>query len=231
MDLPILSAGAAKGLVTALQQAFSVDTGASIQGSFGAVGAMKEKLLAGEPCDVIILTAALIAELTQSGHVLAGSSAPLGRVRTGIAVRSGQPLPDISDRAALKASLLAAKGIYFPDPKLATAGIHFLNVLKQLGIYSDVEPNLRPFPNGATAMLNLAQTTEAQLIGCTQITEIKYTKGVTLVGLLPKEFELSTVYAVAVCSKAAHPEIARRFVELLSGRESEAMRAEGGFEF
>lgn len=157
MDLPILSAGAAKGLVTALQQAFSVDTGASIQGSFGAVGAMKEKLLAGEPCDVIILTAALIAELTQSGHVLAGSSAPLGRVRTGIAVRSGQPLPDISDRAALKASLLAAKGIYFPDPKLATAGIHFLNVLKQLGIYSDVEPNLRPFPNGATAMLKIGR--------------------------------------------------------------------------
>ena len=231
MDFPILSAGAAKGLVTALQQAFSDDTGASIQGSFGAVGAMKEKLLAGEACEVIILTAAMIDELTQSGHVLAGSSAPLGRVRTGIAVRSGQPLPDISDRAALRSSLLAAKGIYFPDAKLATAGIHFLNVLKQLGIDSDVEPHLRPFPNGATAMLNLAQTTEAQLIGCTQVTEIKYTKGVTLVGLLPKEFELSTVYSVAVCRKAAHPDIARRLVKLLSGRESEALRSDGGFEF
>ena len=230
MDLPILSAGAAKGLVTALQQGFAADTGASIVGSFGAVGAMKEKLLAGEACDVIILTAALIEELTQSGHVLAGSSAPLGRVRTGIAVRTGQPLPDVSDRASLRASLLMARGIYFPDPKLATAGIHFLNVLKQLGILSEVEQNLRPFPNGATAMMNLAQTTEAQLIGCTQITEIKYTQGVTLVGLLPKEFELSTVYSVAVCSKAARPDIARRLVELLSGPASQAMRAEGGFE-
>lgn len=231
MDLPILSAGAAKGLVTALQQEFSSETGASIQGSFGAVGAMKEKLLAGEACDVIILTAAMIAELTQSGQVLAGSSAPLGRVRTGIAVRSGQPFPDISDRDSLSASLLAAKGIYFPDPKLATAGIHFLNVLKELGIDKRVEPALRPFPNGATAMLNLAQSTEAQLIGCTQITEIRYTKGVALVGLLPKEFELSTVYSVAVCSQAAHPDIALRLRDILSGPESEALRAEGGFEF
>ncbi len=230
MDLPILSAGAAKGLVSALQQAFLVDTGASIQGSFGAVGAMKEKLLAGEACDVIILTAAMISELTQNGHVLAGSSAPLGRVRTGIAVRSGEPLPDISDPDSLRKSLLAAKGIYFPDPKLATAGIHFLNVLKQLDIDKDVGKYLRPFPNGATAMMNLAQSTEPQLIGCTQITEIKYTKGVALVGLLPKDFELATVYSAAVASQAAHPDIARRLVGLLSGQGSEALRAEGGFE-
>ena len=231
MDLHILSAGAAKGLVTALQQGFSADNGVGIQASFGAVGAMKEKLLSGAACDVIILTAALIEELTQKGHVLPGSSAPLGRVRTGIAVRAGEPLPDIADRQALSASLKAAKGIYFPDPQLATAGIHFANVLKQLGIYGEVEARLRPYPNGATAMRELAQSTGAQLIGCTQITEIKYTEGVALVGLLPKEFELSTVYSVAVCSKAANPGLARRFVELIAGAKSEALRAAGGFEF
>lgn len=231
MDLHILSAGAAKGLVTALQQGFTADAEVGIQASFGAVGAMKEKLLSGAACDVIILTAALIEELTQQGHVLPGSGAPLGRVRTGIAVRAGEPLPDIADRAALSASLKAATGIYFPDPQLATAGIHFANVLKLLGIYGEVEARLRPYPNGATAMHELAQSTGAQLIGCTQVTEIKYTEGVALVGLLPKEFELSTVYSVAVCSKAANPGLARRFVEVISGAKSEALRAEGGFEF
>ena len=231
MDLPILSAGAAKGLVTALQQQFLAEAGASIQGSFGAVGAMKERLLAGEACEVIILTAAMISDLTQSGHVREGSSAPLGRVRTGIAVRSSEPYPDIADRDSLRKSLLAAKGIYFPDAKLATAGIHFLNVLKQLDIDKELEPNLRPYPNGATAMMNLAQSKDAQLIGCTQVTEIKYTPGVNLVGLLPKEFELATVYSVAVCSQAAHPDIAQRLVKLFSGPESQALRAAGGFEF
>ena len=63
MDVQILSGGAAQGVVKALQQAFRDDTGAGIAGTFGAVGAMKEKLLAGASCDVLILTQVLIAEL------------------------------------------------------------------------------------------------------------------------------------------------------------------------
>ncbi|MDB5774255.1 MAG: periplasmic component of an type molybdate transport system-like protein [Herbaspirillum sp.] len=231
MNLRILSAGAAKGLVTALQQPFTADTGIDVQGTFGAVGAIKEQLLAGAPCDVIVLTAALIEELIKSGRVLAGSSAVIGRVRTGVAVRTGQPLPDISDRESLAKSLLAAKGIYIPDAQRSTAGIHFVKVLEQLGIRGDTESRLRSYPNGAAAMGDLAQTSEAQLIGCTQITEINYTEGVTLVGPLPKEFELATVYSVAVCSNAAQPDVARRFVDLLSGSASEKVRAAGGFEF
>lgn len=230
MELRILSAGAAKGLVYAVQQAFSNDTGVSIAGTFGAVGAMKEKLLAGEPCDVIILTAAQIADLTASGDVLAGSALPLGRVRTGIAVRAGTPLPDVSNRVALKGNLRAANGIYFPDPQRATAGIHFVSVLEQLGIYDELASRLRPYPNGAIAMQQLAQSREARLIGCTQITEIKYTPGVTLVGMLPTEFELSTVYSAGVCSRAVQPAIARRLVELLTGPTALAQRSAGGFE-
>lgn len=231
MELQILSAGAAQGVVKALEKPFSKALGATVQGSFGAVGAMKEKLLAGAPCDIIILTAALIEELAQTGHVRGNTSAPLGRVRTGIAVRSGQPIPDISNRAFLRVSLLTADGIYVPDPQRATAGIHFVNVLKQLGIYSDVEPRLRPYPNGATAMLELARSTGPRLLGCTQITEINYTRGVMLAGPLPNEFELSTVYSAAVCAKAGNPELAQHFVELLTGPQSENLRLEGGFEF
>ena len=72
--------------------------------TFGAVGALREKLDAGEPCDVVILTAAMIAELAAAGRLLGGTSAPLGRVRTGVAVRAGDALPSIADRAQLAAS-------------------------------------------------------------------------------------------------------------------------------
>lgn len=231
MDLHILSGGAAQGVVKALWPAFSTETGAELKGAFGAVGLMKDKLLAGAPCDVLILTEALIDGLVKSGHAVAGTSTPLGRVKTGVAVRAGDPMPEVSSAAGLKASLLDASGIYFPDPQKATAGIHFVNVLKQLGIYGDVEKKLRPYPNGATAMQHLAQAQESGLIGCTQVTEILYTDNVQLVGALPKEFELATVYTAAVCSKAEQPEIARRLVRLLGAEQSRAVRAQGGFEF
>jgi len=228
--LPFLSAGAAKGLVTALAGTFAAETGVEATGAFGAVGAMKEKLAAGEPCDVIILTAAMIAALEASGDVAPGTAAPLGRVRTGIAVRAGDPAPAIGDAAALARALVAAPAIYLPDPQRATAGIHFVDVLKRLGIHAGVESRLRPYPNGAAAMRELAEAPDAGCIGCTQISEILYTPGVTLVGPLPAGFELATVYAVAVCARARHPELARQFAALVAGLDSRALRAQGGFE-
>src|ERR1700694_5655219 len=135
MDLNVLSAGASKGLVEALQRQFAAETGVGIHGTFRAVGAIKEKALAGEPCDVIILTGAMIDELARFGRVFPESVAPLGRVRTAIAVREGDSLPDISSREALRRLLLASAAIYVPDVELATAGIHFVKVLHALGIY------------------------------------------------------------------------------------------------
>ena len=52
-------------------------------------------------------------------------------------------------------------------------------------------------------MRELARSTATGLVGCTQITEIKYTPGVVLVGALPPGFELSTVYSAAVVPRRA----------------------------
>jgi molybdate transport system substrate-binding protein len=230
MDLAILCAGAAKGLVRALEPALVAQTGIGVRGSFGAVGAMKEKLLAGEPCDLIVLSARMIDELAAAGRVDPATAASLGRVGTGVAVRSGAPLPDIADGAALARTLRAASGILLPDPARATAGIHFVEVLKRLGVYAEVEPRLRPYPNGATAMGELAREAQPGRVGCTQITEIKYTPGVTLVGPLPAGYALETVYSVAVCTRAAQPEFAQLFADLLAGPGSAGLREAGGFE-
>ena len=79
-------------------------------------------------------------------------------------------------------------------------------------------------------MRALASAPDASPLGCTQVTEILYTPGVTLAGPLPAEFELATVYSVAVCATARHPELARRFVELSSGPDTQGLRQRGGFE-
>ena len=65
----ILCAGAAQGLVKALQGVFLELTGAKVEVRFGAVGAMKEALLAGEPCDVMIVTEAMISSLQADGRL------------------------------------------------------------------------------------------------------------------------------------------------------------------
>ena len=228
--LHLLCAGAAKGLVGALAPGFLAQTGAIVDGRFGAVGAMQEALLSGAPCDLIVVTDRMIDALSAAGRVRGDARAPLGRVRTGIAVRRGEPRPDIASEPALQAALLAADAIHFPDPARATAGIHFANVLRELGIDDALQPRLRTHPNGAAAMREMAAQAAPRQIGCTQITEIMYSEGVELVGPLPGRFELATVYSAAVAAQAASPELALCFLQMLCGSDAQALREAGGFE-
>jgi molybdate transport system substrate-binding protein len=229
MTLKLLSGGAAQALVGELAPRFRAETRLDIDGKFGAVGAMKAQLLEGAPADVLILTKALIGELAAGGHIDPSTVQDVGVVRTAVAIREGDPMPAIGDADALRGALLAADAIYFPDPKLATAGIHFARILAALGIADQVASRLRTFPNGATAMLALSASTDAQPIGCTQITEILAVSGLTLVGLLPQEFELATVYTAGVTTRAEHPEAARKLVSMLTASEAAEVRRTVGF--
>jgi molybdate transport system substrate-binding protein len=227
----LMSGGAAAAVVKHVQARFEAECNLQLQGTYSAVGQMRDQLLGGAPCDLIILTRALIDQLEQSGHVLAGSSRSLGKVRTGIAVRSGEKHPAVQNADQLREALANARGIYFPDPQKATAGIHFMKVLGQLGLEQACQAALRPFPNGATAMAEMARSTESGLIGCTQVTEINYTDGVDLVDVLPAEFELSTDYVLGICAGTHHLAQARAMSDLLTGEASAGIRRKGGFEF
>jgi len=229
MKLALLCAGAAKGLVARIATQFTADTGVAIDGTFGAVGALVEKLEGGAPCDVLVLTAALVARLEREGRAVPGSSASLGRVATSIAVPAGAPRPAIGDAQALRASLAAASAIHFPDPERATAGIHFASVLRKLGLDREVASRCRTYDNGAAAMAALARAGRGD-VGCTQATEILYTPGVDLVGALPPGFELATVYSVAVGARAGAPDAARRFAAMLAAPAARATRTACGFD-
>ena len=62
------------------------------------------------------------------------------------------------------------------------------------------------------------------------MTEILYTPGLALVGPLPPEHDLSTVYAAAVSTGAAMPDEAHALVALLTGAAMAGLRQRSGFE-
>ena len=227
--LNILSGGAAQGLVESLAAKFKALTGLDIEGEFGAVGAMADKLRQGTPADIIILTAALVAKLADEKRVVPASIRDVGLVETALAVRSVDPRVEVSDASALRAAFLAADAIFVPDTKASTAGIHVANVLEQLGISGDVAAWLKIYPNGATAMRHLAASDASRPIGCTQSTEIISTKGVMLSGSLPKGCDLATTYTAAVTTGAANPREAQALIDLLIGADQQQLRIASGF--
>jgi molybdate transport system substrate-binding protein len=228
--LDILSAGAAKAVVLTLGAELHRRDGVEIAGVSDAAGTSRARFVEGVPCDVLILPAAMLDELAAQGRVEAESKATLGRVPTGIAVAAGAPAPPIGNVDGLRTSLAGASALYCPDTGLSTAGLHFVRMLREMGIYSRVAGRIRDYANGAQAMAALAATSSREhAIGCTQVTEILYTPGVTLVGALPAPFELTTTYSAAVNVASRTPDIARRFVQMLTGSDARELRAAGGF--
>ncbi len=226
--LHIISAGAAMGLT---RQLLGDQVSINVGLNFGAVRTMYDYFVSGVPCDLLLLTRAQIDELDAAGCIVPNSILDVGHVKTGVAVRVGSKAhPDIHDAASLKVTLSKASSLYCPDMKQSTAGLHVLNMLKQLGIWEEMRGRISEHPNGATAMRMMDTSNDEESIGCTQVTEILYTPSVRLVGLLPKEFELSTVYTIAVPKRSTEPEAAMAAIAKLCSVSNQGVRTAAGFD-
>lgn len=227
----ILSAGAAQAVVERIATAYTSETGNGVKAEFGAVGAMKARVIAGEPVDMIVLTRALIDELAASGHVAAGSRSDLGAVATGVAVRAGTPPPDVSDARKLRGNLLAAMKVVCPDPAIATAGKAVMQMLDRLGIVAEMQPRMQFFPNGYAAMKWLAESRGVLEMGITQATEILPNPGVIYVGPLPGDLGIKTVYSAGLAARAQNPAGAKEFIARLTAPAARVILAQAGYEF
>lgn len=227
----VLSAGAAQTVVERIGAAFTSETGNGVKAEFSAVGEMKARVLGGEPVDVIILTRSLIDELIASGHIAPGSRRDLGAVATGVAVRVGTPLPEVSEEGKLRENLLAATKVVCPNPATATAGKAVIQALARLGIVEQVQPRMQYFPNGYAAMRWLAESRGELEMGITQVTEILANPGVTYVGPLPGDLGIRTVYSAGLAARAQSAEAATEFIARLTAPAARAILAKAGYEF
>lgn len=227
--LRVLSAGAAQAVVTALSDYAIGGERVTIAAAFGPVGAIRDRFLAGEPCDLVILSRLVVDELSAAGRVVSESATSIGRVPTGLAVRRLQDRPEISDGINLRSALLDADAVHVADTRRSTAGAHLVMVLAQLGLTDMIGHRLVEHPSGAVAMRELANSSGKSL-GCTQLTEILDAPGVDLIGPLPGDYGLTTDYAGAVSTRAESPGIADAVLRHLCGPQTRQLRLNAGFE-
>lgn len=228
-EIRVLSAGAVKSILEELAEMFRQETGHTVKATFGPVGATRQKLEAGEPADVVILTDVAIDDLAGRGLVVPGSRADVARTAIGVAVREGAPRPDIATPDAFKQTVLAAKSLVYVDPaRGATSGIHFASVLQRLGI-ADAVKGKTILKDGGFAAEAVAKG-EAEL--CVhQISEILPVKGVTLVGPLPKELQKVTTYSAGVVARSGAQDAARTFIAYVTRPAFKAKFAAAGLDY
>ena len=176
--------GAFKPVVAALAApVFTARTGHTLKVDNDTAGALQRRIGNGEVFDVVVLTPAAVAQLTQAGKLAAGSSTPLARVAIGVAVKQGAPAPDIGSVAAFRQALLAARAVAYIDPAAGgSSGIYLAQLFERLGIAAQIAPKAVLVPGGLVAQRLVSGEAD---IALHQISEILAVPGAALVGPIP----------------------------------------------
>jgi molybdate transport system substrate-binding protein len=180
-------------------------SGFHVSATFGGPLQITQQIEDGQAADCIIGPRVNIDELVKAGKVVPGSVTDLARSNVGIAVRQGEPKPDISTPEALKRTLLAARTISLPNPAGgALSAVHFASVLERLGIADKMKSKFR-FPKAGQFAAELLVSGEADLAVQTN-PELLSVAGVELLGPLPPTLRGVTIFTAAVPTAARRPE-------------------------
>lgn len=218
-----ISSMATRQVLADLVQAYTAQTGVSVAiESVGGVDAAK-RVQAGEAFDVVILASDAIDKLQAAGHVLAGSKVDVVHSGTAVAVRAGAVLPDLSSADAVRAAVLAARSVSYST---GPSGVALAQLFERWGIAPQVQDRIVTPPPGVPVGLLVARG-EVEL-GFQQLSELIHVEGITVVGPLPPEIQITTTFSAAVCVTSAQPDAVRGLLAFLcSDAAADAKRRQG----
>lgn len=227
--LKIMCARSMHEVVTALAYDFTSTTGNELELSFGTVGALQQRLDAGETADVVISAKPAIDMLEKADRLAAKSRADIATVRIGVAVREGAAAPDISTPEAFRQTLVDAHAVAFSDPAVGgSAGVYLARMFTELGLADAIKQKGMPQQNGGEVARRVAEGKAD--IGMTLTAEIVPIAGVRVIGPLPKPLGSDTTYCAGVMATSNARGAALAFIAALKQPDRRTVWKEAGFE-
>ena len=229
LTIKVMSAGAVKAMVVALGAEFERETGSKLDLNFGTAGSLRDRLKAGENADLVILSESAIEALEKTGLFVPGSRTDLGRTVTGVVIKEGAAVPDISTPEAFKLALLKARSVAYTDPKAGgSSGTMFAALLEKLGIAAEVNKKAVLGKGGVDVATSIAEGRAE--IGTTFISEVLPVKGTKVIGTLPGELHNSNTYTAAITAGSGSREGAQALLARLTDPASRARWTAAGLE-
>ena len=227
-EVKVLTAGAMQDVVTAVARDFERQTGHRVTIAYDTVGALSNRIQAGETFDVAVLTPAALEDLTAKARTVRDGRTNLAQVGMGVMVKEGAPVPDIATVASFQRALLAAPTVGYIDPAAGgSSGIYFNGLIDRMGIGREIRAKARLKQGGAVA--ELVASGEAA-IGIHQISEIVGYPGIRLIGPLPSEIQNYTIYAAAVGAMAKESAAAQALIRALAAPQAGEIYRNRGME-
>jgi len=214
---------ATRGLLDELAGAHSQRTGVPV--SFLAIGGVEaaRRVSAGEAFDVVVLASDAIDTLVAQGRLDGAGKVDLVRSGVAVAVPAGAVRPDISTEAALRGAVRAAPGIAYST---GPSGVALMALFERWGMADEIRERLVQAPPGVPVGSLLARGDAA--LGFQQLSELISVEGTDLIGPLPPEVQITTVFSAAPVVGCAEPAAVRALLEFMRSAGSvEAKRRHG----
>lgn len=201
----LVSSKAPAALLTRLaERATAAGTPVEAQAAGGVE--VERRVAEGEAIDVVVLAAGAIRRLAEEGHVV-GEPRTILVTDAVAAVRSGEPVPDLTSADSLRAAVESVRAV---GVSTGPSGDAVTRLLESWGL-ADRAVVARPgVPVG-----RLLVDGEVDL-AFQQRTELDAMEGVHVVGPLPEPLALTTAFVGAVTAVAADPDAARAALDLLA---------------
>jgi molybdate transport system substrate-binding protein len=227
-ELKVLSAGTMHFALKDVGDNFTRKTGTQLAITYGGAGKIKSDVEKGEPADVAILPKPDIAALAKAGKIAPDSVHDIARTALSIAVRKGQPKPDISSLAAVKEALLAAKAIAYYDAAAGGAdGALAERGFARLGIANEVAAKAKLWKSVQEV---IAEKSADLLVGW-QPPLLSKASDYEFVGPMPPELQdpEHSTWTAGAATKSSDLATAKAFTQMLASPESLGVFKSKGF--
>lgn len=217
-----ISSMATRAVLAELAQGFEARTGVKVAiESVGGVDAAK-RVAAGESFDLVLLASDALDKLITAGHVTPGR-VDYVHSPVAIAVPAGQPAPDVSSEAALRAAVEAAASIgYSTGP----SGQHLMRLFERWGVADALASRTVQAKPGVPVGSQVASGEVS--LGFQQLSELQDLPGITIVGLLPPDCAFITTFSGCVANASQQPELAQAFLAHLNTPLTAAIKQRHG---
>ena len=227
-EVHVMISGGLSAAYSALVPEFEKATGNKVITAYGpsmgtTVNAIPVRLERGEPADVLILVGYALDDLVKQGKAV--SRVDLVNSKIGVAVKAGNPRPDISSADAIKRALLSAKTVAYSD---SASGVYIsTEMFDKLGIAAEMKDKARKIP--ATPVAEIVARGEAEL-GFQQISELKPIPGIDIVGPLPDALQKVTVFSAGIATVSKEPEAGKALIKFLGSPAARETLVNSGLE-
>jgi molybdate transport system substrate-binding protein len=207
---------AIKTVTDELLPPFERQNGHTIRASYAPSGALIPRFERGEPVDVFLTDSTAIDGLIRQGKVLP-DRVDLARTGIGIAVAKGAPRPDVSSPDALRRALLAAKSVGHAAPAGGSiTAAHIMRMFERLGIAAEITPKVRLAAGGPNGRVSVLVSSGEAEIGLQQVSELLSNPEVEVIGMLPAELQLTTLYSAGITASARQGDAAKALIKALT---------------